>query len=79
MGVLASTPLVRSPYPDHLAMGSDLSERRSPRKREGNSDPAIVVAKQNNALLIYALDDPAARSGLSIGLPLANARAICPN
>src|SRR5437762_1470141 len=40
--------------------------------------PSVVVAKQNNALLIYALDDLAVRSGLSIGLPLASARAICP-
>ena len=38
----------------------------------------VVVAKQSNALQIYALDETAARSGLSIGLPLANARAICP-
>ena len=40
--------------------------------------PSVVVAKQNNALLIYSLDDLAVRAGLSIGLPLANARAICP-
>jgi protein ImuB len=40
--------------------------------------PTVVVAKQNNALQIYALDDTAARCGLAIGLPLANARAICP-
>jgi protein ImuB len=40
--------------------------------------PSVVVAKQNNALQIYALDDIAARCGLEIGLPLANARAICP-
>jgi protein ImuB len=40
--------------------------------------PSVVVAKQNNALQIYALDDIAARHGLEIGLPLANARAICP-
>jgi protein ImuB len=40
--------------------------------------PSIVVAKQNNALQIFALDDAAARLGLAIGLPLANARAICP-
>ncbi|WP_365885289.1 DNA polymerase Y family protein [Bradyrhizobium sp.] len=38
----------------------------------------MVVAKQNNALQIFALDDAAARLGLDIGLPLANARAICP-
>src|SRR5262245_17272773 len=41
--------------------------------------PSVVVAKENNALKIYALDDAAARYGLSIGLPLANARAICPH
>jgi protein ImuB len=40
--------------------------------------PCIVVAKQNNALQISALDDAAAHLGLEIGLPLANARAICP-
>jgi protein ImuB len=43
-----------------------------------SSAPSVVVAKQNNALQIHALDDMAARSGLTIGLPLANARAICP-
>src|SRR5258705_9340576 len=43
----------------------------------GNT-PCVVVAKQNNALLIYALDEAAVHAGLSIGLPLANARAICP-
>jgi protein ImuB len=41
-------------------------------------EPSIVVAKQNNALQIFALDDAAARLGLDVGLPLANARAICP-
>src|SRR6266404_7777436 len=40
--------------------------------------PCIVVAKQNNALQISALDDAAAHLGLDVGLPLANARAICP-
>jgi protein ImuB len=40
--------------------------------------PCIVVAKQNNALQIFALDDAAARIGLEVGLPLASARAICP-
>ena len=43
-----------------------------------DNDPCIVVAKLNNALQISALDDAAAHLGLSIGLPLANARAICP-
>jgi protein ImuB len=45
---------------------------------ESGDDPCIVVAKQNNALQIFALDDAAATLGLEIGLPLANARAICP-
>jgi protein ImuB len=40
--------------------------------------PRVVVAKEQNALVLYAIDEAAARSGLSIGLPLANARAICP-
>jgi protein ImuB len=43
-----------------------------------DNPPSIVVAKQNNALQIFALDDAAARLGLDVGLPLANARAICP-
>jgi protein ImuB len=43
-----------------------------------DNTPNVVIAKQSNALVIYALDDVAVRSGLAIGLPLANARAICP-
>ena len=43
------------------------------------SGPCIVVAKQNNALQISALNDAAAGLGLDVGLPLANARAICPD
>jgi protein ImuB len=44
------------------------------------SDTAcIVVARQNNALQISALDDAAADLGLEAGLPLANARAVCPD
>ena len=56
------------------------SRARAPRRynEPGDNDPSIVVAKQNNALQIFALDDAAARLGLAIGLPLANARAICP-
>ena len=41
--------------------------------------PCIVVAKLNNALQISALNDAAAEIGLEIGLPLANARAVCPD
>src|ERR1700736_1172641 len=46
--------------------------------KNSNDDPSIVVAKQNNALQISALDDAAAHLGLGPVLPLANARAICP-
>src|SRR6266478_4491308 len=56
----------------------DLSAVESASKQNPNNDPSIVVAKQNNALQIFALDDAAARLGLEVGLPLANARAICP-
>jgi protein ImuB len=41
--------------------------------------PSIVVARDNNMLRISALDDQAAHLGLAVGLPLANARAICPD
>ncbi len=44
-----------------------------------SDEPCVVVAKENNALVIYSLDDAAARFNLDVGLPLANARAICPN
>ena len=56
----------------------DLSAVENASKQNPNNDPSIVVARQNNALQIFALDDAAARLGLEIGLPLANARAICP-
>jgi protein ImuB len=51
----------------------------APAKDQSSGDaPSIVVAKQNNALQIFALDDAAAALNLEVGLPLANARAICP-
>jgi protein ImuB len=56
----------------------DLSAVENASKQNPNNDPSIVVARQNNALQIFALDDAAARLGLEVGLPLANARAICP-
>jgi protein ImuB len=52
------------------------SRAAAPASEDG---PCIVVAKQNNALQIHALNDAAATLGLDIGLPLANARAICPD
>src|SRR5712691_1157930 len=56
----------------------DLSAVEKASRQNSNNDPSIVVAKQNNALQIFALDDAAARLGLEVGRPLANARAICP-
>ncbi|MBS0532058.1 MAG: DNA polymerase Y family protein [Proteobacteria bacterium] len=47
--------------------------------RRDSGQPCIVVAKYHNALVISALDDVAARLGLAVGTPLANARAICPD
>lgn len=58
---------------------------RIKRQRARNGDapvsaqPCIVVARQNNTLQISALDDAAAHLGLELGLPLANARAVCPD
>jgi len=48
-------------------------------KQNSSDDPSVVVTRQNNALQISALDDAAAHLGLEVGLPLANARAICPH
>ena len=60
---------------------TDRIQRRLARGNAAPADhsPCIVVARQNNALQISALDDAAAHLGLEIGLPLANARAICPH
>jgi protein ImuB len=57
---------------------TDRIKRQLARGSEELDEPCIVVAKQNNALQISALDDAAVHFGLEIGLPLANARAICP-
>ena len=69
-------PVLREfPHPDRI---SD-AIRPPPQAGEVQQEtPSVVVVKQNNALQIHALDDAAARAGLAIGLPLANARAICP-
>jgi protein ImuB len=67
----------------NAAPGKALSSEVGTGSREENASgkntlPCIVVVKQNNALQISALDDAAAHLGLEIGLPLANARAVCP-
>src|ERR1700704_2984300 len=57
---------------------TDRIKRQLCRDDGSREEPSIVVAKQNNALQISALDDAAAHLGLEVGLPLANARAVCP-
>jgi protein ImuB len=53
-------------------------EDNASRQIKAIDEACIVVAKQNNMLRISALDDAAAHLGLVVDLPLANARAICP-
>jgi protein ImuB len=55
----------------------DTGSREENASKQGD-EPNIVVAKDNNALVIHSLDEAATRLGLHIGQPLANARAICP-
>jgi len=55
------------------------SKRSGASAKKGDDAPGVVVAKENNALKIYSLDDAAAHYGLDVGMPLANARAICPH
>jgi protein ImuB len=47
--------------------------------RLNSTIPWVVVAKQHQALKITALDDVAVECGLEPGLPLADARAMCPD
>jgi protein ImuB len=54
------------------------ASKQNSKNQNFGDEPSVVVAKQNNALQIFALDDAAARLGLEVGLPLANARAIFP-
>lgn len=57
----------------------DRIRRQSSGGSGGQADfPQVVVAREHNALLLYAIDETAVCAGLSVGLPLANARAICP-
>ncbi|WP_442895025.1 Y-family DNA polymerase [Bradyrhizobium sp. AZCC 1578] len=62
---------------DAIRPQSELRSSRPPQAGEVKY-PSVVVAKQHNAILIHSLDEAAVQAGLSIGLPLANARAICP-
>jgi len=55
------------------------SKRSGASAKKDDDAPGVVVAKENNALKIYSLDDVAAHYGLDVGMPLANARAICPH
>jgi protein ImuB len=52
---------------------------RSRAPADGAARPRVTVARQHNALLLVAVDAAAGRAGLTPGLPLASARAICPD
>ncbi len=47
-------------------------------EKQPNPPPLVVVAKEKNALRLSGLDRKATSLGLSIGQPLANARAMLP-
>lgn len=53
--------------------------KRSRAPADGPARPCVTVARQHNALLLVAVDAAAARAGLTPALPLASARAICPD
>jgi protein ImuB len=61
-------------------LSTDRLQRRWRRKAEPPPDapPLVAVAKDGNALRISALDRKATALGLSVGQPLANARAMLP-
>jgi protein ImuB len=62
-----------------LASGAAQADTFISTRRQSAAQPWIIVGKQHNALQITALDDVAVAYGLEPGLPLANARAICPD
>ncbi|WP_246661532.1 MULTISPECIES: Y-family DNA polymerase [unclassified Tardiphaga] len=70
----------RSGAPDNKAFSSEVGTgSREENASNQKANPVIVVAKHSNALQIAALDHAAAKLGLEVGLPLANARAMCPD
>jgi protein ImuB len=76
---LPTDRIKRQPAHHNAAPANNGPRARPDQEKATKQDGAcIVVAKQNNALQIIALDQAASRLGLEIGLPLANARAICP-
>jgi protein ImuB len=77
-GGAAASPAARvERAPTRIASGDAI--RPPPQAGEAKEEiPSVVVAKDHNAILLYSVDDIAASAGLAIGLPLANARAMCP-
>ncbi|HVZ91743.1 MAG TPA: DNA polymerase Y family protein [Rhizomicrobium sp.] len=62
-------------------LSTDRLQRRWKAKRGAPSPdapPLVIAAKENNALVISALDRKATALGLRVGQPLANARAMLP-
>jgi protein ImuB len=54
------------------------AERTPSAEAPRDPPPLVVVAKEKNALRLSALDRKATAQGLTIGQPLANARAVLP-
>ncbi|WP_430649136.1 Y-family DNA polymerase [Bradyrhizobium viridifuturi] len=76
-GLSTNNVLRKERAPTRIASGDAI--RPPPQAGEAKKElPSVVVAKDHNAILLHAVDEAAVRTGLSIGLPLANARAICP-
>lgn len=56
-----------------------LQRKKAPPCASSPEAPLVVVAKENNTLRISALDRKASSLGLSVGQPLADARAMLPD
>jgi protein ImuB len=76
---LPTDRIKRQQTPKTLSREAVIGSREGGVSNRPLDEPNIVVAKDNNMLRISALDDAAAHVGLTVGLPLANARAICPD
>jgi protein ImuB len=79
MGVYSKTPrrIVALWFP---RLSTDRLQRRDQAQKASalEAPPLILVAKVNNALRLSAVDRKATSLGLTIGQPLANARAMLP-
>jgi protein ImuB len=59
-------------------LSTDRLQRRWARKGATDNRPLVLIAKVESAMRLTAIDAKAARSGLSVGMALADARAMIP-